>query len=186
MSQIAGHKNSTALKDAYPSDTDDVVFLRDMKDGKYDVFISNNTEQRRIPDEKKALQRGWRHLAVFQSILGQDAFWDQATWIVKKWPQIEGFCRGTAKGTCADLQQNGTARYFQCSANCPVNRASIENVAPAQTGRRHSISRPPKIRSPPLCFPRTEAGPRLGGADSLISCRRVRESEAGPIPPVSA
>jgi len=102
-----------ALQDKYPGNTDDSVFLADLKNGAFDVFISNNTEQRRIPHERRLLKESGIISLYFNPFWSKMLLWEQATWIVTKWPKIEGFCEGTAKGTCADLQANGTARYFQ-------------------------------------------------------------------------
>jgi len=99
--------DAIALKDVYPGSTEDVKLLTDMKDGRYDVFISNNTEQRKIPQERHALKESGVTSLYFNPFWGKMVFWDQATWLVKHWPKIDGYCRGTAKGTCADLQQNG-------------------------------------------------------------------------------
>lgn len=104
--------DATALRDVFDPKTVDVVFLSELKNDGYDVLISNNTEQRKIPQEKRALKESGIISLYFNPFWSKMKFWDQATWLVQKWPQIEGFCRGTAKGTCADLQRNGKASLF--------------------------------------------------------------------------
>lgn len=101
-----------ALRDEYPPDTKDSIFLRDLRGGKFDVLISNNTEQRKIPQEKRLLKEAGIISLYFNPFWSDLGFWDQAIWLLKNWRKIRGFCEGCAKGTCADLQQNGTARVF--------------------------------------------------------------------------
>ena len=104
--------DATALRERYPENTDDSIFLEDLKNGEFDVFISNNTEQRRIPQERRLLKEAGVISLYFNPFWGKLKFWDQAVWCMARCKKIEGFCEGTAKGTCADLQANGTAKYF--------------------------------------------------------------------------
>lgn len=77
-----------ALQDKYPGNTDDSVFLADLKNGAFDVFISNNTEQRRIPHERRLLKESGIISLYFNPFWSKMLLWEQATWIVTKWPKI--------------------------------------------------------------------------------------------------
>jgi hypothetical protein len=37
-------------------------------------------------------------------------FWQQAAWLVARWPQIVQFASGASPGTCATIQQRGRIR----------------------------------------------------------------------------
>jgi hypothetical protein len=34
-------------------------------------------------------------------------FWQQAAWLVARWPQMQEFAEGSPLGTCGKLQQRG-------------------------------------------------------------------------------
>lgn len=101
------------LRDVYPPDTKDVVFLADLAKGEFDVFISNNSSQRRIPQEAALVKSAGIICLYFNPFWGRMKLWEQAHWLVKNWPKIDGFCLGAAKGTTADLQANGKASPFK-------------------------------------------------------------------------
>lgn len=101
-----------ALKERYPADTKDLVFLRDFKNGDIDVFISNNTAQRTNPIEATLLKEANVTSIYFRPFWSKLVFWEQAKWLIWRWPMIDGFVGGVAKGTCADVQQNGRATVY--------------------------------------------------------------------------
>lgn len=39
-------------------------------------------------------------------------FWDQAVWLIQRWPMIEGFARGAAQRTAAEIKRNGRSQVF--------------------------------------------------------------------------
>jgi hypothetical protein len=101
-----------ALREKWAADTKDSVFLAELKGSEFDVFISKNIRQRTVPQERQLLQASGvtsLYLNPFWDGLG---FWKQAALLTKNWPDIEDFCRIVAKGTCADLQQNGRIKTF--------------------------------------------------------------------------
>lgn len=102
-----------ALRKIMPPDTKDADFLGDLN-RKYgiDVFLSSDKSQRTNAVEAALLQTSGctsLYLNRFWSPLG---FWEQARWLIRHWENIDGFCRGAAPGTCADIQQNGRCRMF--------------------------------------------------------------------------
>lgn len=102
-----------ALRDKMPPDTLDKDFLGDLKSKhEIDVFISNNTAQRTNEVEARLLRASGVTSLYFSPFWSRMRLWDQAKWLVKHWELIDGFCRGAAHGTCADLNQNGRARTY--------------------------------------------------------------------------
>jgi hypothetical protein len=60
------------LRDIYPANTKDVVFLADLKTAGFDVFISNNSDQRRIPQESALVKASGVTCLYFNPCLEQD------------------------------------------------------------------------------------------------------------------
>ena len=104
--------NATALREKYAPSAKDDEFLRDLKNGEFDVLISHNTKQRTNPLERRLLKESGVTSLYIGPFWGSLGFWAQATWLVKHWPTIEGFVKGVAKGACADIYQNGRARPY--------------------------------------------------------------------------
>jgi hypothetical protein len=101
-----------AIRDEFPAAVKDPVFLEKFK-GRDIVFISHNTKQTTNPIESKLLKKAnitTLYLAPFWSKM---VFWDQAVWLVRHWPKIDGFAKGAAKGTCAEIKHNGKSLIFQ-------------------------------------------------------------------------
>lgn len=74
------------------------------------VFVSLDLNQLATANERYELKRCGCTAIYFAPFFGKRGFWDQATWIVQRWPMIEGFVGGAERGTVAEIQQNGRAR----------------------------------------------------------------------------
>jgi len=101
-----------AIRDEFHADVKDPEFLEKFK-GRDMVFISHNSKQTTNPIESRLLKKTnitALYLAPFWSKLG---FWDQAAWLIRHWPTIDGFAKGAAKGTCAEIKHNGKSMIFQ-------------------------------------------------------------------------
>ncbi len=105
--------DAVALRSVMPANTRDQDFLADLRT-KYgvDVFISNNTAQRTNPIERVLLKQSGVISLYFNPFWGKLGKWPQAKWLVSHWQQIDGFAKGVAAGTCADLLQNGRSRTY--------------------------------------------------------------------------
>ena len=102
-----------ALRDIYPEDIKDPDFLGKLKkDHGVDVFISNNTEQRRNAVESRLIRDSGVMAFYFDPFWSKLEFWDQALWLHRRWAMIDAFARSTAFGTCADIQQNGRCKTY--------------------------------------------------------------------------
>src|SRR5687767_6110672 len=103
--------DAVALREEYPpSITDEDLFaaLR----GSDRVFITADTSQTTRSHEARALIQAGVTALFFGRFWGKMILWQQARWLVTKWLKIDAFASSVAKGTCAEIQQNGKARIF--------------------------------------------------------------------------
>ena len=102
---------ANALREEFQEDISDVDLFNRLR-GKDNVFITGDERIRRREVEAKAL----RQCKITSLFLGpfwaKMTFWDQAVWLVTKWPKIDGFASNVAQGTCAELKRNGKALPF--------------------------------------------------------------------------
>ena len=98
-----------ALRDNHPQDIEDVPLIQELLGRPDLVFISTDTSQTTRLEEAKALKQAGNTALYFGPFFQKMKLWDQAVWIVKNWPKIRGFAEGVAKGTCAEIKQNGKA-----------------------------------------------------------------------------
>ncbi len=100
-----------ALREVLPEDTTDIELLKTLH-GKDVVFVTSDTSMAR----RKAEARAVREAGVTGLFLGpfwhKMEFWDQAVWLVRRWRMVDGFASGVARGTCADVKQNGKSEIF--------------------------------------------------------------------------
>ena len=106
-------EDAEALRARHPEDIEDVPLFTEIGKRSDVVFISTDTSQRTRKDEARALKEAGVTALYFGPFFEQMKLWDQAVWLVKKWPIIKGFAEGVAKGTCAEIKQNGRALVFQ-------------------------------------------------------------------------
>ena len=100
-----------ALRDKFPPDTKDVDFLERLK-GSGIVLISANTSMRTNAIESRVLKQANITALYLGPFGGRMGLWRQAEWLIKHWPTIDGFARGVATGTCAEIKQNGKSRIY--------------------------------------------------------------------------
>ncbi|MDZ4684402.1 MAG: hypothetical protein SH850_04880 [Planctomycetaceae bacterium] len=103
-----------ALREIMPADTKDADFLGDLKRRhSIDVFISNNSAQRTNRIEAALLKSSGVTALYFNPFWGSLRLWGQAKWLINHWEKIEGFVRGAAPGTCADIQARGRLSLYR-------------------------------------------------------------------------
>jgi len=103
--------DAVPLRDVLRPDTEDRDVLATLKSTDF-VWISADRKQTTRTIEAQLLREAKvtaLYLARFWSKL--DA-WDQAVWMVKTWRLIDGFVRGAAKGTVAEISQNGRSHIM--------------------------------------------------------------------------
>lgn len=102
---------AVALRDEYPADTTDIRLFEELG-GRNVVFISTDTSQMSREHEARALKEAGNTALYFGPFFQRMQFWDQAVWLLKRWKTIDGFVKGVAPGTCAEIKQNGKATVY--------------------------------------------------------------------------
>lgn len=77
--------------------------------GKDLVFVSSDMNQLTTANELLELKKLGCTAIYFAPFFHKKILWEQAAWIIRWWPKIDGFVNGAAKGTIAEIQQNGKA-----------------------------------------------------------------------------
>lgn len=101
-----------ALREELPEDTEDVELFQKLK-GRRLVFISTNTTQLTRQHEAKALKESGVTSLFFAPFFQKLKFWDQAAWMLRRWPQIDAFASSIELGVCAEIKQNGSALIYR-------------------------------------------------------------------------
>jgi hypothetical protein len=95
-----------ALQEKFPPNTPDTVWISEL--GKHGWPLI--TVDRRImtrPHELVALKQAGVTAFFLGSFYSKAKFWDQATWLIRYWPQFLSVTVALPKGTCFTVQQNG-------------------------------------------------------------------------------
>ena len=103
--------DAVALRDEFPPDIDDVALFERLR-GRDIVFVTADRRIRRRQSEARALRECGVTALFFGPFWSKMGFWQQAAWFVAKWPLLDGFARGAARGTCAEVKQNGKSVVF--------------------------------------------------------------------------
>ena len=103
-----------ALRDKFPQDIDDVVLFDALKGSEY-VFVTHDHKQKTRRSETEALIESGMTSLWLGPFWKKLTFWGEAKWIVSHWETIDGYVRGVAVGTSAEVQQNGKSRPFKMS-----------------------------------------------------------------------
>jgi hypothetical protein len=100
-----------ALRDKYPPDIEDVELFKALAGSGY-VFITCDDRQKTREAEAKALRSSGLTALWLGPFWNKKSFWDQARWIINRWETIDGYVRGVAPGTCAEVSERGKSRPF--------------------------------------------------------------------------
>jgi hypothetical protein len=103
--------DAVALSDGLPSDTKDIALFGHLC-GRELVFISTDTSQLTRQQEARALKQAGVTALYLGPFFPKMKLWAQAVWLVTKWPGISAFACNIAMGSCAEIKQNGTARFY--------------------------------------------------------------------------
>ena len=104
--------DAAALRDEFDASIKDVDLFPKLH-GRSLVFVSGDIRIRTRLAEAKALHSCGVTALFFDRFWGKMTFWQQASWLVAKWPKVNGFASGVTLGTCAMIRQNGTSDVFQ-------------------------------------------------------------------------
>jgi len=99
------------LRQNFAQDIQDVALFKEMKGSRL-VFVTADTRQVTRRQEAIALKECGITAIFFGRFWSKLDFWQQAAWLVTKWPRISGFSENVTLGTCAEIKQNGAANVF--------------------------------------------------------------------------
>jgi predicted nuclease of predicted toxin-antitoxin system len=89
----------------------DVGILQWLK-GRERVFVTADKHIRSRPAEIAALSASGVTALFLERFWAKLDFWQQAAWLVGRWPQIDQFASSASPGTCATIQQRGRIRLL--------------------------------------------------------------------------
>ncbi len=101
-----------ALREEFPEGIKDVPLFEKIK-GRKLVFVSTDARQLTREHEARALKQAGNTAIFFGPFFEKMVLWDQAAWLVRRWPTIRGFAEGVAPGTCAEIKQSGKALIYR-------------------------------------------------------------------------
>jgi PIN like domain len=97
--------------EALGENADDIEIMQWLK-GQNRLFVTADLRIRSRPSESAAL-KGTGVTALFlERFWAKLDFWQQAAWMVARWPRIEQFASSASPGTCAMIQQRGRIRLL--------------------------------------------------------------------------
>ena len=106
-------EDTESLRQAYPEDIKDLALFPELQGRRNIVFISTDTSQWNREAEARAIKDSGITALYFGPFFQKMGFWRQAVWLLNKWQTIRGYAEGVAKGTHAEIKQNGRAREFR-------------------------------------------------------------------------
>ena len=104
-----------ALRDVMDPATADIEIIEWIEsNSEFDswVFVTGDLKTRTRPLEGSVFSETDVTLIYFANFWCKKKLWDQAAWLVAKWPMIREFCETSEKGACAEVQQNGRLNRF--------------------------------------------------------------------------
>lgn len=102
---------ASALREHFAESIKDVTLFEKLT-GSDSVFISCDLSQTTRAVEAKALKQCGVTAIYFGPFWNKLLFWQQAVWLISRWQRIDGFASGVARGTFAEVKQNGRAVPF--------------------------------------------------------------------------
>ena len=100
-----------ALRENYPEDIKDVELFTKLKDLDY-VFVTTDDKQKTRVHKARGIKEAGLTALWFGRFREKKLFWDQAKWLITRWKKIDGYVQGVAKGTCAEVKENGKSMPF--------------------------------------------------------------------------
>ena len=100
-----------ALREIYPEDIKDVELFARLKDLNY-VFVTTDDKQKTRVHEARGIKEAGLTALWLGPFWEKKPFWEQAVWFITRWRKIDGYIQGVAKGTCAEVKENGKSMPF--------------------------------------------------------------------------
>ena len=104
-------KDVVALQDEMAADTTDVELFQKLS-GRDVVFVTADRRQLIVAAEQYELKQCGCTALYFAPFFNNLIFWEQVSWIIKRWPKMDSFANSVDKGTIAEIKQNGKARVI--------------------------------------------------------------------------
>lgn len=101
-----------ALRELFSANIQDEELFQRIRGSQY-VFLTADTSQKTREKEARGLREAGVTALFLGPFWGRLTLWQQAGWLVNKWPTVDGFARGAEKGTCAEIKQNGRCNLFR-------------------------------------------------------------------------
>jgi hypothetical protein len=98
-----------ALRDELPQNAQDVVIFQHLK-GREITVVGPDTSQLTRRHEAAALKAAGISALYLGPFWSKLDLWEQAAWLVRHWPKIDGYISVATKGTVAEVQQRGRIR----------------------------------------------------------------------------
>lgn len=103
--------DAVALRDEFEQGIADPELFARLA-GRELIFVTTDRHQATRRQEAEALKDCGVTAIFFGPFWARMQFWDQAAWLVTKWPKIDAFCASVVAGTCAEVKQNGTFMVY--------------------------------------------------------------------------
>ena len=100
-----------ALRQEFAEDIDDISLFRNLR-GRDIVFVTYDSKQRTRILEAREIKAAGITALWLEPFWGKMKHWDQAIWLIRRWPLIDQFAGSVVKGTCATVKQNGKCKMF--------------------------------------------------------------------------
>lgn len=102
-------KDVVALREEFPQNTTDTTWLAELG-GHGWALVTVDRHIRSRPLERAALRDAQITAFFLCPFWSKLPYWDQAVWIVRRWPKFELIAATLTRGTHVNVQQNGTMR----------------------------------------------------------------------------
>ncbi len=103
--------DAVALREEYCESIGDIPLFGQLQ-GRRIVYVTADTRQLTRQHEARALKEAGVTGLFFAPFFQKLRLWDQAVWLVRRWPLIAGYAEGVKEGTCAEIKQNGKAQPY--------------------------------------------------------------------------
>ena len=98
--------DAVGLREQFPQDIKAIPLFLELA-GSLCLYISADTSQTRRTHEARALKDTGVTSLFFGPFWNRLTLMAQAAWLIAKWPKIVAYAETMAKGTCAEMKQNG-------------------------------------------------------------------------------
>jgi hypothetical protein len=98
--------DARSLRQEFAEDIQDVDLFQQLH-GRDLTFVATDMRQLTRQHEAKALRAAGISAIYFAPFWSKLELWEQASWLISRWPKIDGFISGAARGTVAEIKRNG-------------------------------------------------------------------------------